>query len=246
MCSSDLAGFSSSGNKKEALAAMKRIVALDPSIDHLTKEGNLAAEMGETKAAGAAFLQVGDLETKAGNKGDAWYERAYAMDSTNQEAALAHGRALTAQGKPEAAIPVLEPLASFADSQPPAREAYARALLGAKRILDAEPFIWELFEKDPKQVDEVVRLITALIDGEQGHKALLAARKLEEHQQAAGKRREHINQMKEIADAHKPGTEFLEYMVELFNSTNREQDYCSTLMKLFDLYYAAEIGRAHV
>ncbi len=234
-----LGGFTSSGNKKEALAVLKRMVGLDPSIEHLKKEGELAAELGESKAAALAFLQVGDLEAKAGNKGDAWYERAYSLDGSNQEAVLAHGRALTAQGKPEAAIPVLEPLATFAESQPQFREAYARALLGAKRTLEAEPFIWELFEKDPKQVDEVTNLITALIDAEQSHKALVAARKLEEHQQNAGKRREHINQMKEISEKHPPGTEFLEYMVELFNSTNREQDYCVTLIKLFELYYAA-------
>lgn len=234
-----LAGFTSSGNKKDALAALKRMVALDPSLENLKREGELSAELGENKVAASAFLQVGDLEAKAGNKGDKWYERAYSLDGSNQDAALAHGRALTEQGKAEAAIPVLEPLASFADSQPQYREAYARALLGAKRILDAEPFIWELFQKDPKQVDEVVGLITALIDAQQSPKALAAARKLEEHQQNAGKRREHINMMKEITDKHAPGPEFLEYMVELFNSTNREQDYCATLLKLFELYYAA-------
>ncbi|MGH9669582.1 MAG: tetratricopeptide repeat protein, partial [Terriglobales bacterium] len=188
-----LAGFTSAGNKKDALAALKRMVGLDPSVENLKKEGELAAELGENKVAAAAFLQAGDLEAKAGNKGDAWYERAYSLDGSNQEAALAQGRALTAQGKPEAAIPVLEPLASFAESQPQFREAYARALLGAKRTLEAEPFIWELFEKDPKQVDEVANLIIALIDAEQSPKALVAARKLEEHQQNAGKRRDHIN-----------------------------------------------------
>ena len=234
-----LVGLTASGKKKDALAALKRMVVLDPSLENLKKEGELAAELGEDKAAAVAFLQAGDLEAKAGNQGDVWYERAYKLDGSNPEAALAHGRALTEQGKPEAAIPVLEPLASFADSQPQYREAYARALLGAKRTLDAEPFIWELFQKDPKQVDEVVNLITALLDAEQGHKALGAARKLEEHMQSAGKRREHINLMKEITDKHPPGTEFLEYMVELFNSSNREQDYCATLLRLFDLYYAA-------
>jgi diguanylate cyclase (GGDEF)-like protein len=234
-----LAGFTSSGNKKDALGALKRMVGLDPSVENFKKEGELAAELGENKVAAAAFLQVGDLEAKGNGKGDAWYERAYKLDGSNQEAALAHGRALTTQGKAEAAIPVLEPLASFADSQPQFREAYARALLGAKRILDAEPFIWELFQKDPKQVDEVANLITALIDADQSPKALVAARKLEEFQQNAGKRREHINQMKEISDKHPPGSEFLEYMVELFNSTNREQDYCVTLIKLFELYYAS-------
>ncbi len=234
-----LAGFTASGNKKEALAALKRMVGLDATLENLKKQGELAEEMGESKTAAAAFLQVGDLEAKAGNKGGAWYERAYRLDASNQEVALAHGRALTEQGKAEAAIPVLEPLASFADSQPQFREAYARALLGAKRTLEAEPFIWELFEKDPKQVDEVANLIIALIDAQQSPKALVAARKLEEHQQNAGKRRDHINMMKEVADKHPAGPEFLEYMVELFNSSNREQDYCATLIKLFDLYYAA-------
>jgi len=35
-----------------------------------------------------------------------------------------------------------------------------------------------------------------------------------------------------------PAAEFLEYMVGLYNSANREQDYCETLVSLFQIYYA--------
>ena len=84
-----LAGFTSSGNKKDALGALKRMVGLDPSVENFKKEGELAAELGENKVAAAAFLQVGDLEAKGNGKGDAWYERAYKLDGSNQDAALA-------------------------------------------------------------------------------------------------------------------------------------------------------------
>ena len=45
--------------------------------------------------------------------------------------------------------------------------------------------------------------------------------------------------MKDIVDKHGAGIEFLEYMVEVYNASNREHDYCGTLLKLFELYYAS-------
>ena len=45
--------------------------------------------------------------------------------------------------------------------------------------------------------------------------------------------------MKEVSAEHNSSTEFLEYLAELYNSSNREHDYCDTLLRLFDLQYAA-------
>ncbi|HYX69914.1 MAG TPA: diguanylate cyclase, partial [Terriglobales bacterium] len=78
-----------------------------------------------------------------------------------------------------------------------------------------------------------------LIDGDHQDKALGLARKLEEHEHRAGRRREFVGLMKDATDKRAAGTEFLEYMVGLFNSANREHDYCDALLKLFELYYAA-------
>jgi len=86
--------------------------------------------------------------------------------------------------------------------------------------------VWELFEKDPSCVQQVAAVINSLLKAELVPNALALARKLQEHQQHADKRREYIVLIKEVAEKHPPRVEFLEYLVELFNSANREQDYC--------------------
>ncbi|MGH9581086.1 MAG: GAF domain-containing protein, partial [Terriglobales bacterium] len=168
-----------------------------------------------------------------------WYERSYNTDPTHGLAALSHGRALRLKGDAKSAVKVLEPLVAAEGSPPEAREAYCRALLGAGRPLDAEPFVWELLEKDPAQADEVGTMIGALLQADQQEKALATARRLEEHQQKHNRRREFVSLLKDATEKYSPSVEFLEYTVELYNSNNRERDYCATLLKLFDLYYAS-------
>src|SRR3954465_12893158 len=111
--------------------------------------------------------------------------------------------------------------------------------MALKRAKEAEPLIWELFLKDPNQIDEVLILIATLIDTQEYHHALEVAQRLDANEEKAGRRREFVNQLKAIVDAHPPNAEFLEYMVALYNASNREHDYCQALGKLFELYYAA-------
>jgi diguanylate cyclase (GGDEF)-like protein len=42
--------------------------------------------------------------------------------------------------------------------------------------------------------------------------------------------------MQEVVAKHRPSTHMLEFLAELFNSSNRETDYAQALSKLFDLY----------
>ena len=42
--------------------------------------------------------------------------------------------------------------------------------------------------------------------------------------------------MEDITASRRPSSQMLEFLSELYNSSNRESDYCSTLLKLFDLY----------
>jgi diguanylate cyclase (GGDEF)-like protein len=232
-------GFLAAGKKADALAARKRIVALEPTAENFRREGELAAEVGDGKSAATAFLSVGDLEEKGGGDAFAWYERAHSHDSSNPDIAFAYGRTLLQKGDAARAITILAPFANTADARIDIREIYAKALLADKRLVEAEPFIWHLFERDPKQVDEVASLISALIDSEQHSHALDLAHKLEQQQVKAGNQREYVALIKEVVDKHPPGVEFLEYMVEVYNSANREHDYCGALLKLFELYYAS-------
>ena len=75
--------------------------------------------------------------------------------------------------------------------------------------------------------------------------ALELARKLEEHETSAGRRREFITSMYEMSDRRLVTLGFTEYLVNLFSTANREHEYSNTLLKLFQLYYpAGKYGQA--
>ncbi|MDP9269067.1 MAG: diguanylate cyclase [Acidobacteriota bacterium] len=227
------------GRKKDAATAYKSLVVLEPSLDNWKQFADLSAETGDAKAAGEAYFQAAELEKKAGADPLATLARGYGLDAANTPLAIAYGAALTDNQQAAAAIAILEPLATMANSAPEAREPYARALIGADRPLEAEPFVWELFEKDPaRYMDSVGLIVGALISAEHHGKALALSHKLEEHEIKRGRRREYVEFIKGVTEAHPPAPEFLEYLVEIFNASNREADYCNTLVKLFELYYA--------
>jgi diguanylate cyclase (GGDEF)-like protein len=233
-----LNGFSSHGRKQEALAVLKHMLLLDPSEQNYKREGELAAELGDGESAAIAFLHVGLFAQKAGTNPLSWFARAHQMDLDNADVALTYGKALHVVGQVEAAITVLEPFATAENSRMEDREAYADALVSAKRLVEAEPLIWELFERNPGEVNEIGELMAAMLEGHQ-EQALELARKLEVYQIKRGNQREFVALVKNICEKHRCGIEFLEYMVGVYNASNREHDYCGTLLKLFELYYAS-------
>jgi diguanylate cyclase (GGDEF)-like protein len=228
--------FLKANRKDEALAVYKRIVLLDASAANHKNLGELADALNDHKTAGTSFLALAELEPE---RAATWLERGYRVDPTNAALALAYGRSLNALNKTEMAIRVLEPLAVKTTGAPEFREAYAQALMSANRAAEAEPYVWELFERFPSQYDEVGRLIGTLIRQEKTDKALAVSEKLEHMMNKQGKRREFIALLKDVTTKNAPTAEFLEYMVALYNSANREQDYCETLVGLFQLYFAA-------
>jgi diguanylate cyclase (GGDEF)-like protein len=234
-----LDGFVKAGRKPEALAVMKKLVLLEPSSDLFQRQGALAAELNDGKTAAAAYYQVGKIEVENQRDGFSWFQQANAHDSSNSEVAVAYAWSLLHHNDPSTALAIIEPFAKQPDAGPERREAYGRALMALKRAKEAEPLIWELFLKDPHQIDEVLILIGTLIDIQEYHHALEVAQRLDANEEKAGRRKEFVNQLKAVTDAHPPNAEFLEFMVALYNANNREHDYCETLGKLFELYYAA-------
>lgn len=232
-------GFIAAGRKTDALAVLKRVTLLDPTEPNYLREAELAAEVGDNKVAAAGFLKVGESQAMSGGDSAKWYERAYQLDPQSADAALQYTWALLSAGRAEEAATVVAPFATHPAARISDREAYAKALVATKKLAEAEPFVWALYEADPKQEDEVANLIGALLDADLHTHSVELAHKLESAQIKAGNQREFVARMKDIADQHHASVDFLEYMVEVFNGANREQDYCHTLLKLFELYYAS-------
>ncbi len=230
---SDLAKL---GDKKGALEVLGRIVALEPIQANFLRVAELSSELGETKVATAAFKRVAQLTTEAGSDAAQWYERAYQEDSSDDEITLAYGKSLLGQGQVGAAIFILESQVNAGKASPQLRDIYAEALLAAGRYADAEPLVWQLFEQNPNRMQQVTALIGQLVDGEQDEAAVSLARKLGQFQAKRGERRQFVAVMQDITAARRASPEMLEFLSELFNASNREGDYCHTLLKLFDVY----------
>jgi len=224
------------GKKQESAEILDRIVAIEPTQANLLRVAELASELGNHKVAASAFQRVAQQAAAEGGDTAQWYERAYQEDASDPDIALAYGKSLLAQGQVGAAIFILEPQLNSEKITPALRETYADALVAAGRFAEAEPLVWSLFEQNPARVQQVIGLIGNLIDAEQDDAAVALARKLEQFQRRRGERRQFIAIMEDITGTRRASSQMLEFLSELYNASNRENDYCQTLLKLFDLY----------
>jgi diguanylate cyclase (GGDEF)-like protein len=227
------------GKKQEVAEILERVVALEPTQANLLRAAELASELGNHKVAAAAFQRIAQLAVAEGGDATQWYERAYQEDSSDPDTALAYGKILLAQGQMGAAIFILEPQLSSEKATPELRDTYAGALMAAGRYAEAEPLVWELFEQNPARMQQVIALVGQLLDAGQDEAAVALARKLEQFQRRRGERRQFIAVMQEISETHRASPVVLEFLGELYDSSNRESEYCQILLKLFDLYYEA-------
>jgi GGDEF domain-containing protein/tetratricopeptide (TPR) repeat protein len=225
------------GRKPESLKVLQRSVNLDPSEPNLQRLGELSAEVGDHKSAASAFARLADAIKAAGGDATQWIERAYTEDSSDTAIALAYGKSLLAQTQVGAAIFVLEPLTNAPSASLEFSETFAKALLAANRLTEAEVILWKLFEENPARMDDISDLIGQFIDANQDVEAVDLARKLEQSQRRKGERRAFLATMQEIVAKHRASPELLEFLSEQFNASNRETDYCQTLIKLFELHY---------
>ena len=224
------------GKKQESAEILDRVVAIEPTQANLLRVAELASELGNSKVAAGAFQRLAQLAETEGGDSAQWYERAYQEESSDQGIALAYGKSLLSQGQVGAAIFILEPQLNSGQVIPALRETYADALVAAGRFTDAEPLVWQLFELNPARVQQVIALIGSFLDAQQDDAAVTLARKLEQFQRRRGERRQFIAIMEDITTTHRASSEILEFLSELYNSSNRENDYCQTLLKLFDIY----------
>ena len=233
---SALEDLSKNGRQQDCLMVLKRLVALEPAERNFLRLAELSSQTGDKAGAAAAFLKLAEMTEASGADAAQWFERAYTEDSSDTKIALGYGKSLIAQGQVGAAIFVLEPLAKAQDAGQEIRESYVNALLSANRLTDAEPLVWQLFQQNPSRQQEVVNLIGLLVDAQQDAEAVALARKLEQFQRNKGDRRAFVAMLQDVAAKHRGSPDLLEFMSELFNASNREGDYCQTLLKLFDLH----------
>jgi diguanylate cyclase (GGDEF)-like protein len=232
-----LLGFEKQRKNGQALAAAKRIVELSPTAENYQRTGEKAALMGEGRVAATNFVQLGQFRDEASpGSGFQWYERAYNLDPMNLKAVYLYSRGLFSRNLLPECIDVLTPVVTRFQSTPEVRELYVHALMAARRPAEAEPHAWDLFVKDPQQLEEIASVVGVYLDIGDTRGALSLARKVEDHETRAGRRREFLTTMFEMSDRRLPDLDFSAYMESLFSNAGREHEYSRILLKLFQLY----------
>jgi tetratricopeptide (TPR) repeat protein len=231
-----LNGYRTLRRDQEIFEILERLTKLDPTAERFQQLADAAIKQGRTREAAAAYTGVALEFQRHGVDGSGQFAKAYELNPGNAGAALGHGSALLETDAMQA-VRILEPLANYPSSPAEAREPYGIALMRAGRPMEAEPYLWELFQRDPRNwLEKVIELIGHTIDAGQEEYAVDLSLRLEEFQRRVGMRREFVALTKRMAGVRQPGPVFLEYLATLYDSANHETDLTATLAKLFDHY----------
>jgi tetratricopeptide (TPR) repeat protein len=231
-----LNGYRTLRRDEEVYQILERLTRLDPTAERFQQLADAAIQQGLKREAAAAYTGVALEFQRHGVDGSEPFAKAYGLDPANAVAALGHGSALLETDAAQAAR-ILEPLANYPSSPVEAREPYGIALMRAGRPVEAEPYIWELFQRDPRnRLEKVIELIGHTIDAGQEEHAVDLSQRLEEFQRRVGLRREFVALTKRMAGKRHLGPVFLEHLATLYDSANHETDLTVTLARLFDHY----------
>ena len=235
-----LTGFEKQRQDSQALAAAKHIVDLEPTAESLERAGQKAAGLGQGAIAAECFVQLGKLlDEELPGSGFAWYERAYQLDPNNRDAVLLYARGLFSTNSLAKCIDVLKPAIAVLKNAPEVRELFARSLMAARRPAEAEPYCWELFEKDPIQLEEIVALVGVYLDTGDTESAIALARRIDDHETKAGRQKEFLSAIYDISERRLPSLAFVDYLADLFSRANREDEYSKLLLKVFQAHCTA-------
>jgi tetratricopeptide (TPR) repeat protein len=233
-----LNGYRTLRRDEEVYQILERLTRLDPTAERFQQLADAAIQQGLKREAAAAYTGVALEFQRHGVDGSEPFAKAYGLDPANAVAALGHGSALLETDAAQAAR-ILEPLANYPSSPVEAREPYGIALMRAGRPVEAEPYIWELFQRDPRnRLEKVIELIGHTIDAGEEAQAVDLSQRLEEFQRRVGLRREFVALTKNMAGKRNLRPVFLEYLATLYDSANHETDLTATLARLFDHYLA--------
>jgi len=223
------------GRKGEALVAIKRLVVLEPSADNFRREAELRESTGDHAGAAASLLQLGRMEETANRDPSEIFSRAYGLDPENPDIILNHARSLLRGLHADEAVKVLR---KRAVSAPEYFELTAQALLMSNQVDQAEPVIARLYQQSETALPLVRDVLSAHIRNGHSPEAIRYARTVEGIAKGRSTAREFLAVIRELSDKHASDLELLEFVAQLYNTSNREHEYCATLLKLFELHYA--------
>ncbi|HWG59641.1 MAG TPA: diguanylate cyclase [Candidatus Acidoferrales bacterium] len=225
----------------EALACYESLAALDPENPaRHSVLGELAESLRHPDLAARSYLRAGQLTLAGGALDQAldFFGVAHRLLPQDRTVAMLFAEAQLRKGDAEGACAILDPL-SPAENDTAFLASFGEALLRTGRLDRAAEIFQAYYKQKPDGFGKLFELAGAFLRAGQDRKAVALLAQTREWMRAARKEQELASQLDRLASTHPSSLALAEIVAKFYEEMNRETKYFDSLVRLFDLYLAA-------
>src|SRR5713101_6731318 len=212
------AEFQARYKEEEALACWERIAQLDP----------------DNAGRHVALGESGELDYAL-----EFFDRAYRLAPQERGIALLYAGARLRQGDAAAAVALLEPL-SATESDPVFLETFGDALMRAGGLDRARSVLEKLYEGKADGFARLFELANLYFKARQDDQGVQILAQIKKRMFDARQESAFAAQADRLAEANPASVALTEFWGALYSEMNREAKYFDVLVRLFDVYLAAD------
>ena len=239
--------FLARGKQEAALDCLERVAQLDPdNSERQVAIAELAEILGKKALAARGFLRAGQLAEASGTPeaGMSMLMRAHQLVPNERGPALVCAQALLRRGDAAGALPLLEPFAK-GDLDLAFLHTLGEALISTGALPRAREVLERLPANQPETANKVFELANLYLGANQDSQAVTFLQRFREKMSAGGRDNDFATRLDALADSHPASLPLTEFWAGMYAQMNREAKYFDALVRLFDLYTAAnDMGRA--
>jgi len=229
--------FRSAGNAAGIFECLEKLAALEPDKpDTQIEFGEQANRQGKADLASKAFLRAGQLVLPDDSaRAIELLERAHEL-APDRSTALNLAQAYTAADQHAKAADLLLPLYGEGNADPAVLETLGAALLGAKRLAEAEEVLEVFYQAKPDSYDLLVDLVDRYCETGEAAKGVTVFQRLKERFLAARRQKDFVERLERLFHKHETVIPLVEFAGKTFNELNQDTRYGTVLDRLFELY----------
>ncbi|HEX4075055.1 MAG TPA: diguanylate cyclase [Candidatus Acidoferrales bacterium] len=226
----------------DALACYESIALLDPeNIARHVVLGDLAERLKHADLAARSFLRAGQLALAAGNLDESLecFARAHHLLPNDRTGALLFADAKLRKGDSEGAVALLDPL-SPNEKDTAFLALFGEALLRTNLLDRARDIFEAYYRQKPENFGKLFELAAAYLRVGEDPKAASLLAQTKEWMYGARREAELVAQVERLVAGYPKSLALAETVAHLYEELNREAKYFDALVRLFDLYLAAD------
>jgi diguanylate cyclase (GGDEF)-like protein len=226
----------------DALACYESVALLDPeNVARHVVLGELAERLKHADLATRSFLRAGQLALAAGGLDQAieYFGRAHGLLPSDRTGALLFADAKLRKDDAEGAVALLDPL-SPNEKDTAFLALFGEALLRTRRLDRAREIFEAYYKQKPENFSKLFELAAAYIGAGEDPKAASLLAQAKEWMYGARREADLVPQIERLVTAYPNSLALAETVAHLYEELNRETKYFDALVRLFDLYLAAQ------